>query len=53
MNLCIPDKTTVFFEDQAIDFTDTFDFEGGFIRYELNDALKISIKSKTKGVRFI
>ena len=53
MNLCIPDKTTVFFEDQAIDFTDTFDFEGGFIRYELNDALKISIKSKTQGVRFI
>ena len=53
MKMYIPDKTTVVFENQTVEFTDTFDFEGGFIRYELNDALKVSIKSEMQGVSFI
>lgn len=53
MKMYIPDKTTVVFENQTVEFTDTFDFEGGFIRYELNDALKVSIKSEIQGVSFI
>ena len=53
MNIRIPDQTTIILSDREIELQDSLTFEGGYVRYDLSDDLRISLKSTVLGVRYL
>ena len=53
MKLRIPDITTVVLANETLTLTNNLSFDGGYVAYDLNDALEVSVKSEKQGVSFI
>ena len=53
MKLRLPDTTTVHLANETIELCDDLCIDGGYVKYELGDALKVSVKSEKQGVSFI
>ena len=53
MKLRIPDITTVVLANETLTLTNNLSFDGGYVAYDLNEALEVSVKSEKQGVSFI
>jgi len=53
MKLRLPDITTVHLANETLELRDNLCFDGGYVKYDLEDSLKVSVKSEKQGVSFI